>query len=407
MFAAARIQLVARAALSATARPSSAWAAAPRQARLLRASLLPPAQCGLAPAGLVARRAFSSSSSLLSSSTPSQPPQQPDALLTPFEFHFDDPLARADAARAAVDAISTTSDATTATVVHAIGDLHAAGLASAWTPVGWIQQGLEVLHATAGLPWWASIAAMTVGIRFTLFPLMVKLQRNAVVMHNIRPELDRITAMIQTAQQSGDAVAMKEAAMAAQDLFHRHNVHPLKALGVPLMQAPIMISFFLAIRNLAEANIPSFAHGGLAWFTDLGAADPYYALPIAASAGFLTVIELGAETGVRNAQTDTMRKYMRIAGVAMVPLTASMPSGVFVYWITSNLFTLVQAQILKNETIRAKVGIPKLIAHEPVASAAGTKEMGFMDGFKAALEAASKENEEKARQQKMQEPPRK
>ena len=68
--------------------------------------------------------------------------------------------------------------------------------------------------------------------------------------------------------------------------------------------------------------------GGTLWFTDLTVADPYYLLPIASSAVFLLTVELGAADGMQGQDAQTlsrMKNIFRALGVAMVPLTASMP----------------------------------------------------------------------------------
>ncbi len=47
------------------------------------------------------------------------------------------------------------------------------------------------------------------------------------------------------------------------------------------------------------AQVPSMTMGGALWFTDLTVADPYYLLPITASALFLLTVELGAADGMQ------------------------------------------------------------------------------------------------------------
>ena len=46
-------------------------------------------------------------------------------------------------------------------------------------------------------------------------------------------------------------------------------------------------------------QVPSMTVGGALWFTDLTVADPYYLLPITASALFLLTVELGAADGMQ------------------------------------------------------------------------------------------------------------
>lgn len=49
----------------------------------------------------------------------------------------------------------------------------------------------------------------------------------------------------------------------------------------------------------AAVQVPSMTVGGALWFTDLTVADPYYLLPITASALFLLTVELGAADGMQ------------------------------------------------------------------------------------------------------------
>jgi membrane protein insertase Oxa1/YidC/SpoIIIJ len=176
--------------------------------------------------------------------------------------------------------------------IHALGDLKAAGLASSATPVGWIQSLLEVVHVGTGLPWWASIALVTLVIRGAMFPLMIKLQRHTAILHNIRPEMDKLMAEVQQAKLRQDQQKLAVSSEAMTGLFKKHNTHPLRALGVPLLQMPVMVSFFLAIRKIAESDVLSFKSGGALWFMDLSIPDPTYALPVIASAGFLVALEV-------------------------------------------------------------------------------------------------------------------
>ncbi|KNE64113.1 YidC/Oxa1 family membrane protein insertase [Allomyces macrogynus ATCC 38327] len=366
---------------------------------------------------------------LLSSRPASVPEVVEEPIFQPFDFSFDDPLLRA-AAKANVDAAAATetvvavpsAEAVTtaateavakatnavaavaepaaavatdtavqvAQTAHAWGDLASAGLASAWTPVGWVQMGLETLHM-AGLPWWLAIAATTVVIRAAMFPLMVKMQKHTAALHNVRPEMDKITAEMQRAKANRDTMRVQMAAMQMQEMMKKSGVHPWKAMAVPLMQAPVMISFFMALRHIADADVASFKQGGMLWFTDLSVADSTYALPVMAAAGFLTVLEMGAETGgTPSAQSDTMRKFMRAAAVGMVPFTAMLPSGVFMYWITSNIWTLGQSAYLKKPEVRAKYGIPQLRQHDGVAADGVPKPLGFIDSVKTAFQEGRK-----------------
>ena len=61
-----------------------------------------------------------------------------------------------------------------------------------------------------------------------------------------------------------------------------------------------------------------------------------------------------------DARQQTMRTVMKGVAVLMVPMTAWFQSGVFVYWISTNLFGISQTVLLRQPAIRAAAGMPPL-----------------------------------------------
>jgi YidC/Oxa1 family membrane protein insertase len=142
-------------------------------------------------------------------------------------------------------------------------------------------------------------------------------------------------------------------------IWSKHDVHPAKMLAPLLFQAPVFISFYFAISRMAE-GLPSMRDGGFAWFQDLSIADPTFALPIISSLTFLAAVEFAPQNpAVKSSQREMTKWGLRALGVAMVPLTASFPSGVFVYWITSNVFSFAQTVLLRVPFAKRAMGIPE------------------------------------------------
>ncbi|KAK3842978.1 MAG: 60Kd inner membrane protein-domain-containing protein [Linnemannia gamsii] len=271
------------------------------------------------------------------------------------------------------------------------GDLKAMGLVN-FSPVGALESVLEAVHISTGLPWWATIAVTTVAIRTALVPFIVKLQGNTARLHNVKPQLERLTENMKLAKETNDTAALARFSSQTQELFAKNDCNPLKSLMLPLLQAPVMISFYLALRDMANLPVPQFREGGVAWFTDLTIADPTYVLPVASSLGFLAIMELGSEAG-GVAQPKAMKNIMRVMAVAMVPLTMNFPSAIFVYWLTSNMFTASQILFFKAPAVRKFFNIPQLMNHPKPKVAA--KQPGFMESFKASYEGglAAKQKE--------------
>ena len=279
-----------------------------------------------------------------------------------------------------------------------IGDFKELGLCN-FTPVGGLEAMFEYIHVMSGLPWWGTIALATVAVRVALLPLMIKIQRNNAKLMNINPDVTRIMDNLKAAQAQGDTLATGKYSQEIQNLFKRNDCHPMKSMGLPLIQMPVMISFFMAIRGMAELPVPGLSNEGLLWFQDLAEKDPYYILPVVSAAGVMAVLEAGTEAGAANPQSKGMKNVFRALTLVMVPFTAWMPSGVFVYWITSNFFSIGQILALKNPSIRSALNIPKLVK-KPEELQKNTK--GFMENFKDQQKHHDKLEKERAIRERQQ-----
>ena len=97
-----------------------------------------------------------------------------------------------------------------------------------YTPVGLIHYMLDFLHLTVGLPWWASIVAGTVVFRAAVFPIMIKGQVNTARLSAIKPELERLQEKLRDVSNLQNPMAKVQASQELQQLFQKHNCHPVK-----------------------------------------------------------------------------------------------------------------------------------------------------------------------------------
>uniref|UniRef100_A0A8C3V0A4 OXA1L mitochondrial inner membrane protein n=1 Tax=Catharus ustulatus TaxID=91951 RepID=A0A8C3V0A4_CATUS len=220
------------------------------------------------------------------------------------------------------------------------------------TPVGMIQNLLEFLHLELGLPWWASIATGTVGARILLLPLVLRGQREAARLSRHLPHLQRLSQRVSEARRGTDP---NQVAVAYSELVayqRRHDVNPLRGFLTPLF-----VSFFLALQGMAAAPVPGLLRGGLAWFPNLAAPDPLYALPLLVTR--LHLARLGAETGVAAPGAGPMRQILRLLPLVFLPFIIHFPTAVFTYWLTSNCFSLLQTGLLRVPALRTDFGAPQ------------------------------------------------
>ncbi|KAL9975124.1 hypothetical protein ACROYT_G012242 [Oculina patagonica] len=269
-----------------------------------------------------------------------------------------------------------------------------------WSPIGIVQQCLELVHVYGDISWCASVALVTVCFRLLCLPLVVKAQANTAKLNNIKPQIEEIQAKMRELMNSQDSVAQATATAKMKQLYQDHDCHPFKSILGPLVQMPLFISFFFAIRRMAYLPVESFKTGGYLWFQDLTLYDPYFVLPIICSFSMLASIELGADAGISNPTMKSMKTVMRIMAVAMIPLTAQFPAAIFSYWVTSNMFTIGQVAFLRQPTVRKWMGIPDMKTFENLPPTAGFLE-NMKAGYKSSQEATYIRHAENMKRQRM------
>jgi YidC/Oxa1 family membrane protein insertase len=194
-----------------------------------------------------------------------------------------------------------------------------------------VGSGLEFFHSV-GVPWWLSIAALTIVVRAILFPLTVRQVRSMRRMQDLKPEMDRIRAKYRDNRAKQQEELMK--------LYQERKVNPLGGCLPLVIQMPIFITMFYVIRDFGNTH-EDFTRGGILWFQDLTAADPFYILPI------LSALTMLAGTEITAKNVDPQQRWMlRILPVAFTVFLLNFPAGLFMYWITSNLVTVGQNYLI-------------------------------------------------------------
>jgi YidC/Oxa1 family membrane protein insertase len=201
---------------------------------------------------------------------------------------------------------------------------------------------LLYFHTTLGAPWWLSIALLTIVVRSLLFPLTVRQVRSMRAMQDLKPEMDRIRAQYRDNRQKQQEEMMK--------LYQERKVNPLGGCLPILVQMPIFIGIFYVIREfggyrLGDRVVPpkyeSFHEGGILWFQNLSEADPFFILPVLSAVTMLAATEITAKN------IDPQQRWlMRLLPIGITIFLWSFPAGLFVYWITSNLVTLIQNYVI-------------------------------------------------------------
>lgn len=215
------------------------------------------------------------------------------------------------------------------------------------------EEVLVFFHDSLTLGWGTSIIALTVTIRALLLPLTLKQVKSMQEMQRIAPQMKELQAKYKEDRQRLNQEMMK--------LYQEHKVNPFASCLPLLAQLPVFISLFYLLRNdLRHEVCPRLNPLDAATTKPCGesGASEFLFIPDitdAATGGVLiTLIVLYVATQLASSllmsvSADPRQRYIFLAlPFIFIPFIISFPAGLLVYWITTNLWTIVQQFIVRK-----------------------------------------------------------
>jgi YidC/Oxa1 family membrane protein insertase len=185
---------------------------------------------------------------------------------------------------------------------------------------------LQTFHGW-GAPWWLSIAMLTVVVRTFLFPLTIRQVKSMRKMQDLKPAMDELRREHKDDPQELQQEMMK--------LYRERGANPLGGCLPIFVQLPIFLVLYYTIREFDK--LESFRTGGLLWFQDLTVYDPLYILPVL----YIATMMVSQEIAMKNTAPE-QKRIMRFLPLVFGIVLLRFPAGLFVYWVTSNVISIVQ-----------------------------------------------------------------
>lgn len=251
------------------------------------------------------------------------------------------------------------------------------------SPVAYFQHGLVSLHDVTGLPWWATIMLSTIILRSCITVPLTIYQNKIVarielismempdIVKQLKVEASQAKHLYKWTDKQTRNVYNRSVKKQWTALIVRENCHPLKTMIVLWGQIPLWIIQSVALRNLismmpnpnafeAQLAFTQLSIGGFGWIPNLTEVDASYILPVMLGVLNLAIIEIQVMSKIQT--PSKLQKYatnfFRIISVCMVPIAATVPSGLALYWTTSSAFGLTQNLVLMSPKIKNFVGVP-------------------------------------------------
>jgi YidC/Oxa1 family membrane protein insertase len=226
---------------------------------------------------------------------------------------------------------------------HGLGEIVNYGMF--WFITAPLAKALMWIHGYVGNFGWA-IVLLTLAINLALFPLRLKQQVSMQKMQAIQPQMRTLQDKLKKLKPGDPRRAEVQAEIV--EMYKEHGTGMGGCFPL-LLQFPFLIAFYNVLSSAIELRHAPW----ILWIHDLSHRDPYFVMPILMAASMLMMQKM-TPTAVDPAQA----RMMMIMPLMMVLIFLSYPSGLMLYWLTSNLIGIGQ-QLFISKYWSPASGAPK------------------------------------------------
>jgi len=224
-------------------------------------------------------------------------------------------------------------------------------------PLVFLLELFNAAFSSLGFPYTYGFAiiGVTLLLRILMLPLTLKSMASMRKMQELQPQVEALKKKYGKDQQ--------KLLEAQQALYKEAGVNPLGGCLPMLIQMPILFGFYYAVRDLAQNG--ELVKQGFFWIPDLSFPDistgiswlwplppsvgwdtalRYLTLPIllVISQVVMQWLSTAQSATSDNPQAKAMNQMMWVMSLMFFYITLTVPAGLTLYWVTSNLLGVVQ-----------------------------------------------------------------
>jgi YidC/Oxa1 family membrane protein insertase len=201
---------------------------------------------------------------------------------------------------------------------------------------------LDRLHYNVGLSWAWAIVALTVIVRVVIVPLAVKQIHSMQALQAHAPEMKEIQKRYRHDKQRQQQELMR--------FYKENNINPAASCLPLLVQIPIFIALYYVLRGLNSDFEAHKISGSLSWLHIF----PNISTGVTShwSGALLIVVyvlsQLASSWFMSTSAQRSQRIMMMVLPFIFVPVILRFPTGLVLYWSTTNLWTVGQGLITRT-----------------------------------------------------------
>ena len=208
---------------------------------------------------------------------------------------------------------------------------------------------MKFMHDTLYLPYGFAIIFLTIIVRGCMYPISRKQAAGAKKMKELQPKIAELKKKYENEKE--------KFARAQMELFSKHNYNPLAGCLPIVLQLPIFIGLYQALRNAVDLRLTPFP---LTWIDNLAAPDALFVLsfnipfgmgndfnllPLLTVALFVVQQKMFMPPPV-DEQQALQHKMMNFMMIFMGFMFYHVPAGLCVYFIASSLWGIGERKML-------------------------------------------------------------
>jgi YidC/Oxa1 family membrane protein insertase len=195
---------------------------------------------------------------------------------------------------------------------------------------GWLLRALYSVVPNYGV----AIILLTILVRVVTTPLTMKQMRSMERMRALQPKLQELREKFPDDRQKQSEAMMQ--------LYRREGVNPLGGCLPMVLQLPVFVGLFYALRSSIDLRQAPF----FGWIDDLSAPDALFEIPGLGIPFRVLPLVMGATMVVQQRITPMQmdpaqaRMMMTVMPVMMTVLFYQFASGLVLYWMVSNVLAI-------------------------------------------------------------------
>ncbi len=191
--------------------------------------------------------------------------------------------------------------------------------------------------------WGLAIIFLSIAVKLILWFPTHSSYKNMYLMsqktREIQPKLEAIKR-----KYADDKQKQQQETMA---LYQQAGINPLGGCLPMLLQMPVFIALYSTLSHSIELRGAPFL-----WIDDLTLKDPIYLLPLLMGASMIFSQKMSGQMTTQAAGQQKMMMWMM--PVMLTFFSFQWPAGLLVYWVVTNVLSMIQQKIVNIEIKKAK-----------------------------------------------------